>query len=1037
MFFVVLKFIEIANPNCIFGNIARLCMNKLRTFFVFFFIGSLVFSQNGKATGVVLDQNLNEPLAGANVVLKGTSNGTITDFDGNFELSNIAIGDVLVFSYLGYENREITLSSLSGLKIYLQESLDALDEVVVIGYGTQRKKEITGAVAVVGAETIEDLKPTRIEQALQGQVAGVNVTSQSGSPGSGLDIRIRGISTNGDSRPLILVDGNVIEDLSVLNPGDIETLNVLKDATAGIYGVRAANGVILITTKQGRKNTKLQFAYDAYGGFQETTRKIPVLNAMEYAAIINEAAAAGGQPNPFPNFLGLGAGTDWQDEVFQKALTHNHNLTASGGTKKSAYSFGLSWLTQDGIVGGDKANFTRYTARANFDTNLLENLKLTTNIIYNNTERSALAESGLGSVLFNALNNAPTFDIRDDNGDFTLSNGLGNEVINPLAQIENTFNRTRVDRLSAKIALNYKFWNNFTAEAAAQGNYAEVQGRFFSPLSFFGAGKVFNNLDRPNLAVNKDIFRDYTFDAFVNYKNQFNSVHNFQATIGTSVFVTQGLFSGSTQGFFENPTILFEDAQIADAVDVRNGLKDSGLSGRFDERLLSYFTRLQYDYDGKYLVSAVVRRDGSTKFGPDNRFGYFTTGSVGWIASEESFLEESETVSFLKFRGSYGVIGNDRIASNAFRSILTGEGVYVFNDELVFGQAVGVLSNPLIKWEGQKSFDVGLDMKLFNNAVDITADYYKKITDDLLLQPQVSGILGATAPGAQAPVVNGGSVENSGFEFAVGYNWSPSEDFSVGLNYNVTFLENEVTAVNNDSGFLQGGSFGVGQDPPARFQAGKPIGFFFGLETDGIFQNQAEVDAHATQMNAAPGDLRFVDQNNDGLINSEDRTDIGNPIPDATMGLNLSVNYKNFDFGAYAFSSIGNEIVRNYERDQPLVNRSIFTLNRWTGEGSTNTFPRVTSGATSNSLFSDYFVEDGTFLRIQNAQIGYTLPSEVVEKIKADNLRFYISANNIYTFTKYRGFDPSASSGAPIGSGIDFGFYPVPRTYLLGLNLKF
>ncbi|RIV71521.1 SusC/RagA family TonB-linked outer membrane protein [Flagellimonas aequoris] len=997
---------------------------------------SFTYGQNSTITGMVYDQSTNEPLPGVNVVVKNTSNGTTTDFDGNFSLSNVGIGDVLVFSYISFKTTEIEIRNLNAITVYMQEDVSALDEVVVIGYGTQTKKEVTGAVAVVGSQTIEELNPTRIEQALQGQISGVNITSESGSPGSGSNIRIRGISTNGDNRPLILVDGNVIEDLSVLNPGDIESINVLKDATAGIYGVRAANGVVLITTKTGRKNSELKFSYDAYGGFQQTSRTIPVLNATEYAVLINEAFAANGQPNPYPNFAGLGTGTDWQDEVFQNAPIFNHNLTINGGSEKSTYSFGASLLTQDGIVGGNKANFKRYTTRVNFNTDLLENLKLTANLLYTGTERKTLSENAIGSVLFNALNNAPTFSVRDANGDYTLAEGLGNEVINPIAQVANTFNANKVDRLSGKFALNYKFLEDFTVETSLQFNYAEVQGRNFSPTVFYGSGKVFNNIGRNSLAVNKDLFRDYTFDAFLNYTKTLNGDHNFQVTLGTSVFRTTGLFSGTTTGFFENE-VSFPEADIANTVDQRNGLVDSGLSGKFDERLLSYFARVQYDYKGKYLFSGVIRRDGSTKFGPENRFGYFPSGSVGWIASDENFLKENKTINFLKLRGSYGILGNDRIASNGFRGVLGGEAAYVLNGELVFGQAVGVLPNPAIQWEEQKTYDIGLDLRLFNDAIDITADYFNKTTDGLLLQPQVSGILGASAPGAQAPIVNGGTVVNKGIEFAIGYKYSPSEDFSLGVNYNVTLLENEVTEVNNEAGFLQGGGFGVGQDPPARMEAGKPIGYFFGLETDGVFQNQGEVDAHATQANAAPGDLRFVDQNGDNVIDSDDRVDIGNPIPDATMGLNLSITYKNFDFGTYAFASIGNEIVRNYERNQPLVNKSVYALNRWTGEGSTNTYPRVTTGATSNTLFSDFYVEDGSFVRLQNAQLGYTFSNDFMDRFGADKLRVYVSVNNIYTFTKYRGYDPSASSGAPIGAGIDQGFYPVPRTYLLGVNLKF
>ncbi|TKD62325.1 TonB-dependent receptor [Flavobacterium sp. ASW18X] len=999
-------------------------------------MGHFLMAQSTTVTGTVLDSETQEPLPGVNVVIKNSNTGTTTDFDGKFVLANVNENDVLVFSYISFVTKEVRYTGQTNLAINLQPDVAALDEVVVIGYGTQVKKEITGAVAVVGSETIEELNPTRIEQALQGQVAGVNITAESGSPGSGSNIRIRGISTNGDNRPLILVDGNVIEDLSVLNPGDIESINVLKDATAGIYGVRAANGVVLITTKTGSKNSPLKFSYDAYGGFQQTSRKIPVLNATEYALLVNEAFAAGGSAIPFTDLSNLGTGTDWQNEVFQNAPIFNHNLTVNGGSEKSRYSFGASLLTQDGIVGGSKANFKRYTTRLNYDTDLLENLKLTTNLIYTGTERKTLSENGIGSVLFNALNNAPTFAVRDANGAFTLAEGLGNEVINPLAQIENSFNSTDVDRISGKIGLAYDFWDNLSANSSIQFNYAEVQGRFFTPTIFYGAGKVFNNTGRNTLTVNKDIFKDYTWDNYITYSNTFNQDHKVQFTLGSSVFVTKGQFSGGTQGFFESP-VNFAEADIANAVDLQNGLKDSGLSGKFDERLLSYFTRVQYDYKGKYLFSGVLRRDGSTKFGPENRFGYFPSGSLGWIVSEENFLANNAFVNFLKFRGSYGILGNDRIPGNAFRSILNGEGAYVFDGQLVFGQAVGVLSNPEIQWEEQKTLDIGVDLRLLDSRVDITADYFKKTTEGLLLQPQVSGILGASAPGAQAPVVNGGTVENSGFEFAIGYSPVRQEDFSIDLNYNVTFLNNEVTEVNNEAGFLQGGSFGIGQDPPARMKAGKPIGYFYGLETDGIFQNVDEVSAHATQPNAAPGDIRFVDQNNDGIIDANDRVDIGNPIPDATMGFNLSINYKQFDFGAYAFASVGNDIVRNYERNQPLVNKSVYAIDRWVGEGTSNTTPRLTTGATSNTLFSDYFVEDGSFVRLQNAQVGYTFPQAFMDRFGADKLRLYVSANNIFTFTEYRGYDPSASSGSPIGAGIDQGFYPVPRTFLLGVNLNF
>ena len=1019
-------------------------MRNLFLFLIFTSFTYLLSAQQITLTGTVYDESLNEVLPGVNVFVKNSTNGVSTDFDGLFSLSNVSPDDIVVFSYIGFKQQEITIQNQKTLTIYLKEDLNSLDEVVVVGYGTQTKKEITGAVSVVGAETIADLNPTRIEQALQGQVAGVNITSTSGSPGSASNIRIRGISTNGENAPLILVDGIRIEDLSVLNPGDIESINVLKDATAGIYGVQAANGVILITTKTGRKNSELKFTYDAYGGFQQTERKIPVLNATEYALLTNEAFAANGQSLPFPNVAGLGTGTDWQDAVFQNAPIFNHNLSVTGGTEKSTFSLTSGLLTQDGIVGGAKANFKRFSTRLNYNIDLTDELKITANLAYTGTNRKTLPENAIGSVLYSALNIAPTLPVSDANGNLTPTNGLfGIEVTNPLGLIESTFNSAQVDRISGKLGVNYEILDGLSLTSNFQFNYAESKGRSFSRIGDPNlAGSVFDPGDsrvENGVAIlnqNKDLFRDYIWDNYFNYEKLFDEDHKFNATLGLSFSSEAGEFFGSTRADFITP-VDFANADIADADFTENGLTLSGLSGKFDTRLFSVFTRLQYNYKEKYLISGVLRRDGSSNFGPENRFGYFPSGSIGWVATEESFLSDSKNIDFLKFRASYGIIGSDQIRPNSFRSELNGEGVYVLDDQLAFGLASGILSNPEIKWEEQKTFDIGFDATLFNSTVNVTADYFNRTTSDLLLQPQVSGILGASAPGAQAPFVNGGEVKNTGLEFAIGYQSDRSKDFNFSVNYNVTFLNNEVTQVNNDVGFIPGGAFGIGQDPPSRMEVGLPIGYFYGLETDGIFQNQGEVDAHASQVNAAPGDLRFIDQNGDGIIDSNDRRDIGNPIPDATMGLNLNFNYKNFDFGAYVFASVGNDIVRNYERNQSLVNRSVFSINRWTGEGSTNEFPRLTTGATSNILFSDFFVEDGSFARIQNAQIGYTFSNNVMERIGADKLRIYISANNIYTFTEYRGYDPSASSGAPIGAGIDQGFYPVPRTYLLGVNFKF
>ena len=1001
-------------------------------------LSMVIYGQNVNVTGTVTEASSGQPLPGVNVILKNTTTGTSTDFDGNFTLNNVPLNSVVVISYLGFITQEITITNNQPLNVALQEDAESLDEVVVIGYGTQTKKEVTGAVSVISSETVETLKPTRIEQALQGQVAGVNIVSNSGSPGASSTISIRGVSTNGANQPLILVDGTVVEDLSVINPNDIETINILKDATAGIYGVRAANGVILITTKSGRKSMPLTIEVNTYGGVQQTTRQIPLLNATEYALLLNEAFAANGETLPFPNVAGLGQGTDWQDQVFETAPIFNNAITLKGGGEKSTYAFGSSFLTQDGIVGGNKSNFSRLTKRLSYSLDFLENFKLNTGITWTHTSRKTLPETGIGSVLFNAVNMAPTLGVDD------AATNLGFEVVNPLKQIRNTYNRGLVDKLNGNINLSYNFLEHFTAQASYQFNYSQVTNTSFSPFVDYGiqgtVDKVFDllpNEDADNNSIfrGEEYYRDYTFDAFVKYENTFNDNHKVNILLGTSVFKTTGDFRYLAGFGIRDNNIV--NANLDDVLRIQD-LNPNNNDLSFDSRLLSYFARAQYDYKGKYLLSAVVRRDGSSNFGPENKFGIFPSGSIGWVASDEAFLEDSSFIDFLKLRASYGILGNDRIGAFGFVSVLDGEGTYVFDDTLYFGTAAGRIGNPEIRWEKQKTFDIGLDLRFWNNKLDVTVDYFKKRTEDLLVQPEASGIIGTAAPGASPPIINAGIVENKGIEFAIGYSEQISDNFSFNIKYNVTALNNNVVSVSQEGGFVPGGSFGIGQEPPSRMEAGQPIGYFRGYKTNGIFQNQAQIDSSPVlNSNTQPGDLIFVDLNEDGVIDDLDKTNIGDPIPDATMGLNISFDFYNFDFGAYAFASVGNEIVRNYERNLPYTNRTIQNLNRWTGEGTSNSFPRVTTGATNNTLFSDFYVEDGSFIRLQNVQLGYTIGPDTTEKWGLNQLRFYVSASNLFTLTEYTGYDPTTSNGAPIGGGIDYGFYPNPTTYLLGMNLKF
>ena len=1006
-----------------------------------FSLVSVVYGQQ-TINGKVLDAESNSPIPGATVILKDRKIATNTDFNGLFSLSGILPEDVLIFSSIGFKTIEIKVGDNTNFQISLQEQISSLDEVVVVGYGSQLKKEVTGAVSVISSETIENIKPTRIEQALQGQVAGVNITSQSGAPGAGLDIRIRGISTNGDNRPLILVDGNVIEELSVINPSDIASISVLKDASAGIYGTRAANGVILITTKTGRRDTPIKFSYNAYTGLQETTRMLPLLNATEFVLIANEAHAAGGEDLPFDYLGDINQGTNWQEELFQLAKITNQDFSLRGGGKKSTYSASFSSFSQDGIVGGIKSNFQRYTGKVNYSVTPIKDLDLNASLLYSNTYRRTLPENSIGSLLYNAISMPSNLPVYDENGDFTRAVDQPIEVVNPLKQKFLAINRTQADRFSAVLGLKYSILPQLSLQANYQGNYTEVRGRYYGPISDYGVEGVFGDkvFDSQNAGYNEplDIYRDYTVDLLFDYEDTFADKHNVKITLGNSIFRTFQDGYGSIG--FNMPVITdINDADLADAQSTQQIFINR--SNRIsDSRLLSYFTRLRYDYQGKYLLTAVLRRDGSSNFGPGNKFGYFPSASAGWVVSEESFLENSSVIDFLKLRGSFGILGNDRIGSFRFVSLMNGEGVYTLGgNQLVFGTAIGALSNPNIQWEEQETFNIGLDLRLLNNKVNMTFEYYNRTTRNLLLVVESSSLLGTAAPGSGNPFANAGTIENKGFEFEFGYQDTFFNDLDFGLNYNFSTLENNVLVVDNQIGYVLGGGFGIGNfEGPSRMEAGFPIGYYYGLKTNGIFQTLEEVDDHASQRalgaDAVPGDFRYVDQDNNGIIDEKDRTYIGDPIPDITMGLNMSLDYKQFDFKAYAFASLGSDIVRNYERYGKLTNRPSYVLDRWHGPGTSNTTPRVTTAANPNTRFSDFYVEDGSFVRVQNIQLGYSLDNQFLD---IESFRLYLSANNPFTFTKYKGFDPTTSSGAPIGGGFDQGFYPNPRTFSLGVNIKF
>lgn len=1023
-----------------------------------------------------------EKLPGVSIIVKGTTIGTTTDIDGNYLLSVPEDAETLVFSFIGYKTKEAPIGNRSVINLELDEDVRSLEEVVVVGYGTSTKKELTGAVSILNGEEVMSLNPTRIEQALQGQVAGVNISTASGSPGGALNIRVRGLSTNGDNAPLILVDGIPFDEegLNSLNPDDIESINVLKDATAGIYGVRATNGVVIITTKQGKKNQKAAISLNSYYGVQETTKELDLLSAREYAVLKNEAYAAANQTPPFENY-DLGEGTDWQDEIFRQAPIQSHNINIMGGTEKSTYSIGGSYLDQEGIVGGDKSGYKRYNARVNFTTDLGSKVLLENVLLYTNENRKTLPENGIGSVLYNTINASPLRNVRNEDGSFTYLEEFS-DIINPLAQISNSFNDEKVNKLVGKQEFVYEINDDFKVTARAGYNYANVIRKSFNPLVYYGSGKAQNSVSNPqlvpdslllfsetidsvlvdgvyqeknveykvpihnNVAETQQIFFNYTLEAFLNYNKTFNSIHNVKATLGISYNGDRGESVTSTAYNIPYNLNSFADISAAEGANLLNNTS----SYQYRSRLQSYFLRAEYNFKGKYLLSALIRRDASSRFGENNRFGYFPAVSAAWIASDEAFFNVG-LIEFLKVRASYGASGNDKIPLFIYRGLLDGEGVYPFNGQLVNGIAVGTMGNKDLKWESTNQANFGVDLGMFNNKLNISADYFIKTTYDLLFQPDISGIVGSYGAGGRPPYVNAGNVRNKGFEFLVDYNTNIGRDLEFNVTYNFTTIDNEVIEMADGVEFIESASFGVGGGYATRMQKGFPIGYFFGYETEGVYQTPEEIESReVTQDGAKPGDLRYVDQNGDGVVNfgdDSDKTFIGSAIPDMTMGLNLGLKYKGIDVSANIYSSIGNEILRNYERQQPLANLLAYRIDRWTGPGSTNEHPRLTNETNHNNVISDYFVEDGSYVRIKNIQLGYAFPARLMERIGATGLRIYVAVNNLYTFTNYQGYDPGLSgenpdpndpgTGNPSYAGIDNGFYPQAKTYMVGLNLNF
>jgi len=1041
----------------------KLFFKKVRILFSLFLLFS-VFVTMGQSqrllTGTVISTENGDLLPGASVIEKGTTNGTSTDFDGKFSLNVSSDATTLVISFIGFVTQEVPITS-NNLTISLVTDANALEEVVVTGYGTQKITKVSGAISTVKSAEIENLKPVRVEEALQGQASGVSVI-QGGSPGSKPSVLIRGIPSFSGTDPVVIINGvpQTLDDLNALNAADIKTIDVLKDAaTTSIYGVKGGNGVIVVTTLAGRNNQKTEFNFNSYAGFQTVLKQIGVLNATEYGAIINEGSVMSGGPLVFPDLSVLGYGTNWQDEIFETAPISSHNISARGGSENISYFLSAGYLGQDGIVGGgDKSFFNRVNVTANLDFDLTSKLKLVLNTNYANIKNKSVQENSFNSIIGSALNFDPTVSIYNEVpnsiGTYGYSDLLLSEIFNPLTKLENTFNESNGDKFFGKVELQYEIVKNLRFTSRFGYVKWDQKGKSFSPLVFYGPNNVSSDmladgtiLDGHHNSVTENSFSafSFTYENFINYNFQINENHNFETVLGMSL--AKSTSDGTVVSREDVPFNSWAFADISSATGENTAERTNAYTGRTYQNLtrknLSYFGRVNYDYKEKYLASFSARRDGSTTFGTENKFANFYAGSLGWVMSREDFFN-SNFINFLKFRGSYGTSGNDNV-SPQFVSIVTGgpsygstrnSNGYTFEGVFTPGSTVNSFSNETLKWEELTQLSVGLDITVLNN-LSFTADYYEKNVEGLLFTDAPPLIAGTSLPVS----ANIGSTETTGFDFKLSYNTTGEFKFNTSVIFS-TFTS-LVTETNFDgTAIVNGGSFFNGQSQTStRFQKGFAPGYFYGYETDGLFQTADEIASSPTQNGAVPGDIKYVDVNGDGEITDLDKTEIGNPFPDFTLGWNLGFEYKGLDFSVFTYASQGNDIFRAYERNSNFTNKYRSVLGRWTGPGTTNDAnnPRYSfKDANSNIRASDRYVEDGSFVKIKNIVLGFTIPTTVNSAKFFSKVRIYGQVKNLYTFTEYSGYDPEISGGsALLENGVDRGAYPQARTILLGVNLNF
>lgn len=1037
-------------------KISMLCLSLLlSTIFL-----NQAFGQNIIISGKVKNKSTGEPVIGASVNLQGSSTTTSTGASGDFTIS-VPKGGKLTITSIGYAQASIQINKEGPVTILLEEATKSLDEVVVVGYGTQKVTKVSGAISGVKAAAIEKLKPVRVEEAIQG-ASGVNVI-QSGSPGAQPLILIRGIPSYSNNGPLVVVDGvpQSQADLNSINPSDIESINILKDAaTAAIYGVSGGNGVIIVTTKAGRKNQKTEFTINSFYGIQEVANTVPVLNASEYAAIVNEGSTLSGGNIIFPDLSVLGKGTNWQKEIFKQAPLQSHSIAARGGSERVTYFLSGAYLSQGGVVGGiDKSKFNRINFSSNVAFDLTAKLKFILNANYVNLSSKGIQENSFNSIIGSALNYDPTVPVYNTVpntvGKYGFSNLILSEIFNPLTKLENTYNKNVGNKFFGKFELQYEVIKNL--RLSTRFGYTKYDGnaKTFTPLVFYGLNNVDNSMNgdgttvagkHNSVAQEKANYNSYTYELFGNYNFKVASNHSFETTLGFSMQKVSGNTAGTSRQ--DVPFNSWEFADYTSATgnnSATNLFANTGYYYQYEKRNASLFGRINYDYKEKYLASVTARRDGSTAFGKENKWGVFPSGSLGWVVSRENFFK-STFIDFLKIRGSYGSVGSDNV-NPQYRTILTdylaslygsGNSIgYTYGNNFSSGSTLASLGNEKLGWEEQTQLNAGFDMNFYKNKFNISVDYFEKRTKGLIYQASAPGVI---LGGLSAPFANIGSTKSSGLDLTLGYNDRLGKDLKLSTSVTFTTVKNLVTGTNTEgTARITGGGYFNGQSQTVSvFEKGKTPYYYFGYKTMGLFQSYAEIASSPAQPGAQPGDIKFADLNGDGVIDSKDQTQIGNPFPKFTLGWNLNLEYKNFDLSVFAYASYGNDVFRALERNGNFTNKFGSVLERWTGPGTTNdaNHPRYSfTDANNNSRVSDRYVEDGSFIKIRNILLGYNFQLAPIKKI-FKTVRLYAQVKNPFTFTKYTGFDPEIA--APLQDvGVDRGAYPQARIYSVGLDIKF